>query len=136
MNNIQKIALMYVVIMLVLTYGYVIGRFQVFPYHALESLAQDFEAFSAGDQLENKTSVFEKLQNDLGFSADRVLYSYPELAVEVIAKFVCEDEVPRKKLEDIVKRSCAAFRVEDVTPVVKKGGHYILVRILFSPLRL
>jgi hypothetical protein len=81
-NNIQKIALMYVVIMLVLTYGYVIGRFQVFPYHALESLAQDFEAFSAGDQLENKTSVFEKLQNDLGFSADRVLYSYPELAVK------------------------------------------------------
>ena len=62
--------------------------------------------------------------------------SYPELAVEVIAKFVCEDEVPRKKLEDIVKRSCAAFRVEDVTPVVKKGGHYILVRKLCSPRRL
>jgi len=59
--------------------------------------------------------------------------SYPDLAVEVIAKFVGEDQVPRKKLEDIVKRSCASFRAEDVTPVVEKGGHYILVSIyIFS----
>ena len=53
--------------------------------------------------------------------------SYPDLAVEVISKFVGEDQVPRAKLEDIVKRSCASFRSEDVTPVIEKGGHYILV---------
>lgn len=53
--------------------------------------------------------------------------SYPDLAVNVIAKFVEEDQVPRKRLEDIVKRSCAAFRVEDVTPVIQVGGHHILV---------
>jgi len=52
--------------------------------------------------------------------------SYPDLAVEVISKFVEEDQVPRKKLQDIIKRSCASFRVEDVTPVIKMGGHYIL----------
>lgn len=52
--------------------------------------------------------------------------SYPDLAVNVIAKFVEEDQVPRKKLEDIVKRSCAAFRAEDVTPVIQVGGHHIL----------
>lgn len=52
--------------------------------------------------------------------------SYPDLAVEVISKFVEEDQVPKKKLEDIVKRSCAAFRSDDVTPVIEKGGHYIL----------
>jgi len=55
--------------------------------------------------------------------------SYADLAVEVIAKFVEEDQVPRKKLEDIVKRSCASFRSEDVTPVIEKGGHYILVSL-------
>ena len=54
--------------------------------------------------------------------------SYPDLAVEVISKFVKEDQVPRAKLADIVKRSCAAFRSDDVTPVIEKGGHYILVR--------
>ncbi len=53
--------------------------------------------------------------------------SYPDLAVNVIGKFVEEDQVPRKKLEDIVKRSCAAFRHEDVTPVIEVGGHHILV---------
>mmetsp|Transcript_8954 Transcript_8954/g.16895 ORF Transcript_8954/g.16895 Transcript_8954/m.16895 type:complete len:513 (+) Transcript_8954:238-1776(+) len=52
--------------------------------------------------------------------------SYADLAVEVMAKFVDEDQVPRKKLKDIVKRSCASFRHKDVTPVVEKGGHYIL----------
>jgi threonine synthase len=53
--------------------------------------------------------------------------SYPDLAVKVISKFVKEDQVPAEKLEDIIKRSCAAFRHEDVTPVVNVGGHAILV---------
>jgi threonine synthase len=54
--------------------------------------------------------------------------SFDDLAVKVIGKFVKEDQVPSKKLKDIVKRSCEAFRHEDVTPVVKVGGHYIMVR--------
>ena len=54
--------------------------------------------------------------------------SYADMAIEVISKFVGEDQVPRKNLEDIIKRSCAAFRVEDVTPVIEVGGHTVLVR--------
>lgn len=54
--------------------------------------------------------------------------SYADLAVNVIGKFVHEDQVPRAKLEDIVKRSCAAFRSEEVTPIVYHGGLSILVR--------
>ena len=53
--------------------------------------------------------------------------SFPDLAVNVISKFVKEDQVPAHKLEDIVKRACAAFRHEDVTPVLKIGGHSVLV---------
>jgi threonine synthase len=52
--------------------------------------------------------------------------SYPDMAVEVISKFVGEDQVPRENLVDIVKRSCAAFRSEDVTPVIEVGGHAVL----------
>ena len=53
--------------------------------------------------------------------------SYPDMAVKVISKFVEEDQVPLAKLEDIVKRSCASFRTEDVTPVIEVGGHAVLV---------
>ena len=53
--------------------------------------------------------------------------SYPDLAVKVISKFVQEDQVPAAKLEDIIKRSCAAFKHEDVTPVLDIGGHKVLV---------
>lgn len=52
--------------------------------------------------------------------------NFPDLAIEVLAKFVHEDQVPRQELEGIVKRSCAAFRVEDVTPLVEVNGHYVL----------
>eukprot|EP00551_Chaetoceros_affinis_P009668 CAMPEP_0203676982 /NCGR_PEP_ID=MMETSP0090-20130426/26714_1 /ASSEMBLY_ACC=CAM_ASM_001088 /TAXON_ID=426623 /ORGANISM="Chaetoceros affinis, Strain CCMP159" /LENGTH=505 /DNA_ID=CAMNT_0050543741 /DNA_START=400 /DNA_END=1917 /DNA_ORIENTATION=+ len=52
--------------------------------------------------------------------------SYADLAIEVISKFVDDDQVPRKNLEDIVKRSCDAFRAEDVTPVIEVGGHAVL----------
>ena len=58
--------------------------------------------------------------------------SYADLAVNVISKFVQDDQVPRDKLEDIVTRSCAAFRTEEVTPVVHFGGHAILVRIIIT----
>jgi threonine synthase len=53
--------------------------------------------------------------------------SYSDLATNVISKFVQEDQVPADKLADIIKRSCAAFRHEDVTPVIKVGDHAVLV---------
>ena len=58
--------------------------------------------------------------------------SYSDLAIQVIAKFVKEDQVPLDKLTDIVKRSCAAFRSEDVTPVINVGGHAVLVSFVFG----
>ena len=52
---------------------------------------------------------------------------YPGVAVNVISKFVQEDQVPAEKLDDIVRRSCAAFRHEEVTPVINVAGHKVLV---------
>jgi hypothetical protein len=54
--------------------------------------------------------------------------SFPDVAINVISKFVQDDQVPTEKLEDIVRRSCAAFRHEDVTPVIEVAGHQVLVR--------
>jgi threonine synthase len=54
--------------------------------------------------------------------------SFPDVAVKVLSKYVKEDQVPAEKLEDIVKRSCAAFRHEEVTPVIDVAGHKVLVR--------
>jgi len=45
--------------------------------------------------------------------------SYSDLAVEVIAKFVQDDQVPKEKLRDIVSRSCGAFRSDEVTPLIE-----------------
>jgi threonine synthase len=56
--------------------------------------------------------------------------SYADLAVEVIAKFVKEDEVPREVLNEIVHKSCGAFRSTEVTPLVKVDGHYVLVSLV------
>ena len=54
--------------------------------------------------------------------------SFPDVAINVISKFVQDDQVPRDKLDDIIRRSCAAFRHDDVTPVVEVAGHQVLVR--------
>jgi hypothetical protein len=56
--------------------------------------------------------------------------SYAQVAVNVIAKFVQEDQVPTKVLQDIVTKSCAAFSAPDVTPLVTVHGHSILVRLI------
>jgi threonine synthase len=55
--------------------------------------------------------------------------SFPDLAVQVITKFVQADQIPTSKLRDIVHRSCRSFRHADVTPVVSVGGHAVLVCI-------
>ena len=50
--------------------------------------------------------------------------SYPELAFEVISRFV--DDIPADDLTTIVDRSYATFTHPEVTPVVKQDGVYIL----------
>ena len=48
------------------------------------------------------------------------------MAIAVISKFVGPDQVPDDKLKDIVTRSCAAFKHEDVTPLIDVNGHFVL----------
>lgn len=50
--------------------------------------------------------------------------SYPELAFEVISRFV--DDIPAVDLKILIKRSYATFSHPEVTPVVKRDGLYIL----------
>jgi len=52
--------------------------------------------------------------------------SFPDVAINVLSKYVKDDQVPADKLADIVKRSCAAFRHEEVTPVIDVAGHKVL----------
>lgn len=55
--------------------------------------------------------------------------SYPDLSVQIIRKFVKDDQVPLSVLKDIIHRSCASFRHSDVTPVIQVNGHAVLVRL-------
>lgn len=50
--------------------------------------------------------------------------SYPELAFEVISRYV--DDIPASDLKSLIKRSYASFTHPEVTPLVKKNGVYIL----------
>ncbi len=50
--------------------------------------------------------------------------SYPELAFEVISRFV--DDIPDDDLKSLIIRSYATFTHPDVTPLVKYDGVYIL----------
>lgn len=50
--------------------------------------------------------------------------TYQDLALEVIGLFA--DDIPRDKLRTIIGSSYATFQHPDITPLVKKGGIYIL----------
>lgn len=50
--------------------------------------------------------------------------SYPELAFEVISRFV--DDIPAVDLKKLIEHSYASFSHPEVTPVVKQDGIYIL----------
>ncbi len=65
----------YLVAMLLITYGYAVGRFQIYPFNIIEPLVKDYQAFAEGDQMEQPTTVLEKLQNDVGGSFKRITYN-------------------------------------------------------------
>jgi threonine synthase len=50
--------------------------------------------------------------------------SYPDLAFEVISRFV--EDIPDSDLKNIIDRSYATFTHPEVTPVLKQDGVYIL----------
>ena len=82
----------------------------------MQGLAHDRGLF-VPDQIPEISA--EELQNLRG-------KSYTEIAIFVIRKFVQDDQVPYEVLKDIVTRSCAAFRADDVTPVKEVNGHFVL----------
>ncbi|KAF9962502.1 threonine synthase, partial [Modicella reniformis] len=53
--------------------------------------------------------------------------SFQELALEVLSLYIDSTEIPRQDLKDLVDRSYATFRHQDITPLHKiKDGLYIL----------
>jgi threonine synthase len=50
--------------------------------------------------------------------------SYPELAFEVISRYV--GDIPANDLKNLINRSYSTFKHPEVTPLVKKDGIYIL----------
>ncbi len=50
--------------------------------------------------------------------------SYPELAFEVISRYV--DDIPDGDLKNLINRSYATFTHPEITPLVKQNGVYIL----------
>ncbi len=59
MNRLQKFAVYYLAVLLFMTWGFAIGKYEVFPY----AVVQDFLAFAAGHP-EEGTSFVEKVLND------------------------------------------------------------------------
>lgn len=54
-------------------------------------------------------------------------YSFQQLAVEILSLYIDETEICRKDLTELVNRSYATFRSEDVTPLFKvRDGLYVM----------
>jgi len=65
----------------------------------------------------------ESIPDASGRMAEWAALSYPELAAEIFGLFA---DLPRAALDDLARRSCAAFRHPEVAPVVKAGNIRLL----------
>ncbi|CAN0435655.1 unnamed protein product, partial [Scytosiphon promiscuus] len=52
--------------------------------------------------------------------------AFPELAFQVMSKYISTDEIPSDDLLELCKKSAVNFRTEEVTPVVRVGKAWIL----------
>ena len=121
MPVLQRVALLYLLVMFVAAYGYAVGRFKVFPHAFIEPIVQEISDFVAGDAMERNSSPIDKLTSDLGLSYGRWLYNYPELAARNTTPVAFESGFDGK-----------------VTPLVyidgaHRSGYRVIVGILDQP---
>jgi hypothetical protein len=74
----QKIALVYLISIGFMAWGFMVGKYEVFPYRVI----QEVKYFIDGHRLGKDTSVFDKLVNDAGLAPRRYMRKYPNAAVE------------------------------------------------------
>lgn len=72
MNSTRKIALIYLMSLSLIIWGFSIGRYEVFPYAVFEEIM----AYGRGGEGEDNISFTEKLANDMAFSPSRLLYTH------------------------------------------------------------
>ena len=71
MNLVQKIAIAYILGAVLLAFGFAVGKYKIFPY----SYIQQIEEYIAWNPDAKKTTLQEKLQNELGVVP--IIFVYP-----------------------------------------------------------
>ncbi|GAA6031332.1 hypothetical protein JCM8097_005605 [Rhodosporidiobolus ruineniae] len=59
--------------------------------------------------------------------------SFTELALELYSLFISEDDIPRADLKDLIDRSYATFRHEQVTPLHRVGDKEFILELFHGP---
>jgi hypothetical protein len=59
--------------------------------------------------------------------------SFTELALELYSLFISEEEIPRADLKDLIDRSYATFRHEQVTPLHRTGEKEFILELFHGP---
>lgn len=59
--------------------------------------------------------------------------SFTELALELYSLFIPDTEIPRSDLQDIIDRSFATFRHENVTPLHRTGEKEFILELFHGP---
>ncbi|GAA6019376.1 hypothetical protein JCM10207_001277 [Rhodosporidiobolus poonsookiae] len=59
--------------------------------------------------------------------------SFTELALELYSLFISESEIPRADLKDLIDRSYATFRHEQVTPLHRVGDKEFILELFHGP---
>ncbi|GAA5900507.1 hypothetical protein JCM5296_001566 [Sporobolomyces johnsonii] len=59
--------------------------------------------------------------------------SFTELALELYSLFISESDIPREDLKDLIDRSYATFRHEQVTPLHRTGEKEFILELFHGP---
>jgi hypothetical protein len=74
-KSLNTLSALFLVAVLFLAWGFSIGKFKVFPYHVIEPVYSEIEAFILGDP-EERSSLVDKLLNDFGGVPKRFLWRF------------------------------------------------------------
>lgn len=80
MKNYYKISIIYLMLVLVFSWGIAVGKYEVFPYKLIKSVAKEFIQIYKDDKNITEITIVDKIKNDLGlFPGKHIVEFYSDL---------------------------------------------------------
>ena len=76
MRKLAKYSIIYLLLILVFSWGTVVGKYEIFPYKLIRSVSKEIIKLYKNDDQIVEITIFERIKNDLGLFPSQHIFEF------------------------------------------------------------